>query len=102
MFKNYYNDTDIFQIIVIDINILKKITKISIFKQMTLLGTIFPKSVDISIIGMAYRYIEHPYNDVNDGNSSQSRFELNQRCQLWLCMGLDPTQLTSSLIEHTY
>ena len=57
MFKNYYNDTDIFQIIVIDINILKKITKISIFKQMTLLGTIFPKSVDISIIGMAYRYM---------------------------------------------
>ena len=24
---------------------------------MTLLGTIFPKSVDISIIGMAYRYM---------------------------------------------
>ena len=34
---------------------------ISIFSRVALSQSIFSKRVDISIIDMAYRYIEHPY-----------------------------------------
>ena len=43
---------------------------ISIFSIVTLSISIFSKRVDISIIDMAYRYIEHPYVHLLFGNMS--------------------------------
>jgi len=49
---------------------------ISIFSRVTLSISIsisiFSKRVDISIIDMAYRYIEHPYCRVTDSSSSEN------------------------------
>ena len=48
--------------LLISISIFSRIILLmSIFSKMTLSISIFSKSVDISIIDMAYRYLEHPY-----------------------------------------
>ena len=54
---------------------------ISIFSRMVISISIFSKSVDISIIDMAYRYIEHPYSLLP---SADSTVEYN----FGLCVGI--------------